>query len=497
MILDEGKLLRIIFLVAAHLSTLAFVTNAYSARELLSFTSDITYSHDFKKQYDEYPEAIDRAIDHFAFDKLIGNGDFLTVNSLDQMNRIYIPRQYGEFNDQRLIMAKSGIEVTGAVKYGEIYDASAGYIVHFKTKKSGDVALFFRGFSLERIQKIKNEITGLLSSNFQAENKVNSKDEPSFAVKMNSFQGLFFPLAQAGYETGNSGSLCGNGFGAVPGKSMDAATLENLWTCAKGFGGGAWDSTGGAVATVVKGAAQANAFIINGTYQILVDPVGTFNRALDEFSKIPYLLSDIENSFGELTSALKALPLDIQAKIGCEIAGSMTTSALIAFLTSASGSPLFFRALTRALQKVAMALPKRAPITAKVAKLASGMEAKAAVAQGHLDLLKKIKDVKGLPKEIEDEMELLKPILTKGRGPSGDAFAKQTEDYEIAKRRYSQLKTQYKAAKSFLKNMGGYTLATKEQNAAIASYFAVSKCTNRASVSGTVNDAIHGQEGVH
>ncbi|MGZ3770876.1 MAG: hypothetical protein ACXVCP_12180 [Bdellovibrio sp.] len=508
-------MLRLIFLLSVCLNPLTFVARVYAASEPLAFTSDITYSHNFKKQYDKYPEAIDKAIEHFAFSKLVGNGRFLTVNYLDQMNRIYIPKQYGVFTDQRLILAKSGFEITGAVKYGEIYEASAGYIVHFKTKQAGDVALFFKGFSVDRIQKIKNEIVNLLnvSPKSQSENSINSKSQSFRVASVNSIQNLFFPLAYAQDAHENSESLCSNSFSTSSGKGMDASALEQLWGCTKGFAGGVWDSSLGVVP-----------FVIKGTYQVIAQPVDTFNRAANEFSKIAGLVTDFENSFGNLTSSLQALPQDVRVKIACEVFGSLLTTGLISFLSSGAGSPLFFKVITQALQKVASALPAGAATTAKVTALANGMEKKAQAAQANLDILKQIDNNKEMAKVYEAEMDLLRPTLKDGRDPENlaallwdlekseefellpDADRKeisellkagmkqQANDWLNAQAKFDKLKEKRNTAIKFLKNNKVIKLNLK-QKAALTSYFAVSGCSHLSSISEAMKNANDKQKG--
>lgn len=510
-------MLRVIILLSVYLSPLTFVPKVYAASEPLTFTSDITYSHNFKKQYARYPEAIDKAIEHFVFSKLIGHGGFLTVNNLDQMNRIYIPKQYGEFKDQRLILAKSGFEVTGAVKYGEIYEASAGYIVHFKTKQAGDVALFFKGISIDRIQKIKNEITTLLalSSKSQAENNVDSRSESSWEARANSFQNIFFPPAYAQDENGNSKSLCSNSFSATPtGKGMDASALEYFWGCTSGLGGGVWDSTVGVVPVV-----------FNGTKQLLTLPIDTFNNAANEFSKIAGLFTDFEKSFGNLTSSFQALPQPIRLKIACEVFSSLGTTLVISFLTSGTGSPLFLKAIIQALQKILAALPVGSETATKVAALINEMEAKTETAKANLDLIKQIDDKKKWAEINQADMNLLKPTISKGRDPDNLAatlaevakseefeilpaadraevikllkaeMQQQAKDYETARDNYDKLKIRRNAALKFLKHNQANNNLTLKQKAAIASYFAVSGCSQLSSVAETVRNSNDRQKG--
>ncbi|MGZ3806430.1 MAG: hypothetical protein ACXVB4_19630, partial [Pseudobdellovibrionaceae bacterium] len=355
------------------LISLVLIPNLYAADETIGFSSDMTYSHDTRKQYEKFPEAVDKAISHFAFNKLTGTGLSLAVNSLDLMDRIYIPQKYGESPDQRLILAKSGFETTGAVKYGEIYDTSSGYIIHFKTKDSGDVALFFRGFSLEKVQKIKNEVSGLLNSKSQAHGPFSFESEAFVAEKKNPFQMLFLPWAQAEESSASSGSLCKNSFGASADKVLDATGLTSYWNCLKSFHEGAWDSSVGMVSSAAQGA-----------FHLIKDPAGTFKEAADDFSKLGGLLADIEGVFGELKPALQALPQDVKVKIACEITGSVGQATLITFVTLAAGSPLLYRAIVQALEKVLSALPAGTPVAATVAKLVAGMGAKAEAAQKNL-----------------------------------------------------------------------------------------------------------------
>jgi hypothetical protein len=154
---------------------LMYQTKTFAANnEPLRLGSDITYKRIDEKKNDAYPEGIDAAISHAAFIKLVGNGLSSAPNSLDLMNRIYIPEKFGTTNDDRLIMALSGISITGTVKYEQLYESGTGYIVHFKTNSSGAVALFFKGFSAERVQIIKDEISKNLKSSVTSEFKLKS-----------------------------------------------------------------------------------------------------------------------------------------------------------------------------------------------------------------------------------------------------------------------------------------------------------------------------------
>lgn len=464
--------------------------NAYASQVPLDFGGDITYKTDLKKTYPDFPVAIDKALKNKAFISLQGNNRNLSINHLDQMNRVYIRSKFQNLFDDSFILAKSGIEITGAVKYGKVYTTGAGYIVHFNSSTHGDIAIFFKGFQVSRILDIATEI----NYNLKNTKRVTTDDEIlKFQIPSSTLvAGLLGP------SVAFAENPCNGGFAKENSKSMDASTFEKLWSCTKGFGGGVWDSTGGAVVSVAK-----------GTYQIVRHPIDTFNKASEQFGQIKNFLSNIEESFGEMKSAFQSLPQEIKIKIGCEIVASLGTTTLITFFTAGSGSPLLFRSMAQALTKISNGLPQ-GKNAQTLASMASGMSQKA------LDAETKIVSVKGMKLVEQKYKEELKMLEAKGAGdrksppplasdvnvvgsyaemlkdPAAVAelqkvapdVLKQAEQLVENSNRYQNLKEQQALAKKILKEL---ERVPPSERAAVAAYVGASSCSLGASISNNIN----------
>lgn len=332
----------------------------------LSFAPEIIYEKDQLKVYDDFPKEIEKVLTHRALDVMVGNESLQPVSALNSMSKIFISKSYGIAEDKRMIYAMAKMNIQGPVEYGKIYLHPKGYVVHLKTKTSGDIALFFQGFNLTTVDEIKSKIVS--SQPKIAQEKLNHflKISGSFLAGMKSVFNLL--AIQKSFAAGADQSvpaLCG---GAVSNTSSgsSATVLKNIWECTKGLGGGIWDATGGAVWFVAKGA-----------YKVAFHPVETFNRAADGFSKMKAMMSDLEGSFGELKSTYDQLPDTVKWKLGCEIVSSIGTTAVIAYLTLGGGSPLLLRAISQSLLKIAATLPKGSSVATNALGLASKVGLKA------------------------------------------------------------------------------------------------------------------------
>lgn len=475
-------------------STLAFSQISMAAPEPVSLPTDIAYVRDLNKSYSDFPVAVDQALDRIAFLKLPGNGRFFSINAIDQMNRIYISKNDGNRSEKRLVLAKSGFEVTGPFKFNEIYSVGSAWIVHLQTPAAGAVAIYFRGFSLEKVSLVRDDILKTLKATGTTEKKSAIYSWPRFQYS----HSLLFPLAFA--ESSSVPGHCNSGFAKTTGEKTDASATNQLWACAKGFAGGVWDATGGVVFSLVDVAKAL----------VKIKPAQMFERAADDFQQIGNFMADIENSFGNMKSAFLSLPLDVRAKIGCEVLSSVGTSGLIAFFTAGSGSPLLLKSVAQAVGKVSAQLPQ----SASLAKLAVDMSNKAELAKKSAAMVDGVEETsKELGKQIKDLKEQIKnptvvqsadaavmtpelAALLKDRGlllklkASDPALYADIMRYKDDVKELKNLKLTKKAMDILLEDLKKNTTISEAQKAATIAYFSTAACTTSTAVRSQTQDAV-------
>lgn len=470
--------MRKIYLI---LIILLLIPSAYavSSIETVALPTDIKYLTDLKIKYENLPKEFDKVIEHLSFKTLIGNNKSLSVNALDYMSRIYISSQMDEFKDNRLILVKSGIEIVGKLNFGILYTVEGGYLLHIKSKRSGVVAVFLKGFTPVQAEKLKNEIL--------------NQTKKTYSQNFYFLQKLFFKSSFAKDANGNTNeSFCGSGFAKINGNSTDPTILQQLWSCTKGFSSGIWDSTGGVFSTLTK-----------GTYHVVVDPVGAFNRAVEEFDKLKGLLTDVENAFGDMKSKFQMLPTDIKLKIGCEITGSVGTAGLIAYLTVGGGTPFLYRAIANAILKISNALPKNSILAEKLLKLSTSMSEKAKIAT--IDKVVK-KHLKSFNKDTAQKISTLQSKLQKITSPhsfyGGADLGMGFTEKELLKIKHDDLALykeiiQYMADEKKLEELRDLQVGTRavlrslniksaQEKLAITPYMATSACVTKGSIASEI-----------
>ena len=293
----------------------------FAGAEVLQLDTSVRYKKDFTKSYVDFPAAFDAVMSKRAFIKLVGNNSGQPISTLDLMARVFIPRTFSRTGDTRMAFALSGLRVPDSVHFNEIYEVAKGHVIHLRTVESGDVALYFENIDLSVVQEFKSDL-------------VNAQKVVAHADKQHLFYEGYRRLVPQAFAQNPSypnidyrsigrhfapPALCGGERKqTVEEKKSEAGLLQNIWGCSKGLAAGVWDATGGAAWFVVSGIGNA-----------IISPVETLAKVGGSLFKVADLVSDLGGAFGDLKDTYTSLPTDVKAKIGCELAGTIGTTALI------------------------------------------------------------------------------------------------------------------------------------------------------------------------
>jgi hypothetical protein len=301
------------------------------------------------------------------------------------------------------------------------------------------------------------------------------------------------------------GSACSSFMETQNSNQADPSALKNLWECTKGFGGGVWDSTGGAVYSLGKAVVD----VTNGVITAIINAKETYQGAVDIFSKIPNFMANIENSFGTMKVAFQSLPQEVKIKIGCELIASVGTGALIAFFTAGAGSPVLLRAIVKAIAKVLSYMPTKAPGAGKMEDLAKELLKQAEATEKRVDKIKKtekenavwtyeeaarqppqvkntggqtvaptsaaLRAVYGIEGELAD---FLKNMRSNGQGVQADHIEANIK----AMAAHESARAHRKATEKYLKDLKESNKLSAEDKAFLAAYFAGAGCSMISSI---------------
>ncbi|MFZ4403216.1 MAG: hypothetical protein ACOYOK_03870 [Pseudobdellovibrionaceae bacterium] len=465
------KYFNLLFLISCFL---ILPNNAIATSEILPLQLDdkTNYFIDVAQKKSDYSQQVDKVLQQRGFLSLIGQGQTLSVNAIDQMNRVYISK-YNNILSDVMILAKSNILVEGAIRFGEIYSARQGYIIHYQQPDQKVTLVFFQNLSLAKIQDINLQLKDVFKTT-------------KVVLPINIFYSWLLPKAW-------SNSNCGSSEGAIlPAVSSSNSDFSAIWNCTKGFSNGVWDSTGGAVQSTVATVKQ----IAKGTKKLVLHPIETFNSASNELKMMKAMLYDIEESFGELKNSFLALPAEVKTKITCEILGAVGTAGAVAYFTFGSGSPVLFRAIAKALNKVSQSFGKASSLTKKLTALAAKMDKKAYQKSLAIQTVKNPNVVRNInaqelnlslfgknnpmdgewvpPLNIESMLNNPKEVAWLAKDP---AFLKELQEWQVKKKQYDYFLGLQQSAN--LAQKESLALSTSKKSV-VTSYYAAGVCTARA-----------------
>lgn len=315
----------------------------------------VKYEEQIFERITRYPFAFEALFAEHKYISLAGDGEYF--GALRWVNRIYSSK-----NSDKAVFVRVGLDITGPMDYAELYTIKKNFVVHYTTRDYRDIAVYFDGFSETEARALNGHLQKAL------EVKVPEKKSASW------FKDILIPSAQAGandlvnclsdkvYEKFSAEKAA---LSAMSPAERLKYQFSNQWTCTKSTFRGVWDSTGGFVVAASK-----------SVYKAVTNPIGTWDKAKEEFQNMKNLIANFGTVFGEASEEFLDLPYAEQAKIFCEFAGAVGTSVVLAALTAGTASPVLLKVLARVLRKLASAGGKSG---SRLLGLAQKLEARAAM----------------------------------------------------------------------------------------------------------------------
>ncbi|EQC46065.1 hypothetical protein [Bacteriovorax sp. Seq25_V] len=236
--------------------------------------------------------------------------------------------QVFENDDGKRVFVKVGLEFPRA--YNKVIRPKDGGYLYHEMMEKVPVAMLFHNIERKDIDKYVMRLRAKVSTS-------------KFTFKNPLFQNAY--ASTCGVEIAAMSSAQLASLSQIGNKVETEFLMENAKSCLSEALSGAWQATGGLVASAAS-----------GFMSFIKNPVKAANKfwdsAVSTFEKTKEFVMNIKSSLKEVGEVIAGMPAEQKAMIVCNLVGSIGTTALVGILTG--GPAGLARALTTLASKISL-----------------------------------------------------------------------------------------------------------------------------------------------